>query len=172
MHCSGSRFAQGTAPAPAQEGSLVYPTGPGAAGVDGVDTVHNVQGEMYGARGEVERVEGGRVPVVDMYSGVASRNHVEPIGHGSGSTYSRPPLPVAVRGQGGLCLHARQRCWVLLGPVGVERNCHSQGWPEVLVLHTNKTEYEKGCSVKTCLVGEEVAEVGDVDTVRTLADSG
>jgi len=154
MHHSGSRFAQGTAPAPAQEGSLVYPTGPGAAGVDGVDTVHNVQGEMHGARGEVERVEGGRILVAGMYSGVASRNHVEPIGHGSGSTYSRHPLPVVVRGQGGLCLHARQRCWVLLGPVGVERNCHSQGWPEVLGL-----------------VGE-VAEVGDVDTVRTLADSG
>lgn len=36
---------------------------------------------------------------------------------------------------------------------------------------TNKMEYERGCSVKMCLVEEVVAEAGQADTDRMRADS-
>jgi hypothetical protein len=130
MYHSGSGFAQDTLRAPAQEGNLAHPTFPGEAGEDGADvgTVGTAPEETHGVRAEVERVEDGTV-LVDMHSalGAASRNHVGPNGHGSGSTRSRHPLPVAVRGRWELCLLARQRCWVLLGlPAVGDGNCYSQ----------------------------------------------
>src|SRR6267142_2696680 len=151
MHHSGSGFAQDTLQALAQEGSLVYPTCPGAVGVDGWDagTVDSVQGEMRGARAEAGAVE-----------------------HGYCSTCSRHLLPVAVRAQWSLWLDARQHCWVSLErAAAAEGSCCSQQRPGVVVLDTNKMEYERGCSVKMGLGEEVVVEVGEVeDTDRTLAD--
>lgn len=154
----------------------MYPKCPGAVGVDGWDagTVDSVQGEMRGAQAEAGHVGGGKVPA-DIHLGVAtSRNHVEvgagAVEHGYCSTCSRHLLPVAVRGQWSLCLDARH-CWVSLERAAAEGSCCSQQRPGVVVLDTNKMVYERGCSVKMCLVEEEVAEVGEVeDTDRTLAD--
>jgi hypothetical protein len=82
---------------------------------------------------------------------------------------------VAVRGQWSLCLDVHQHCWVLpeLSGAGAAGSCYYQQRPEVVVLDTGRMEYERGYSVKMCLVGEEVAEVGEVvDTAdHTLADS-
>lgn len=70
----------------------------------------NAQEEMYGAcAAGVDDM----VPV-DKDSEAVSHKHVESIGHGSGSTCSRHPFPVAVREQRDLCLSARQHCWVPL----------------------------------------------------------
>jgi len=79
----------------------------GAAGVDGEDgTVDNAQEGMHGARAAAVD---GMVPA-DTHSEAVSRKHVGSIGHGSGSTCSRHPFPVAVRGERDLCLSARQHC--------------------------------------------------------------
>ena len=104
MYRSGSGLVQDTLRALAQEGSLAYPTSPGAVGVDEVDadTVDRVQEEMRGVR-----AEGGKVRA-DMHSGAAaSRKDAESVGHGYYSTCSRHLLLVAVREQWSLCLDAR-----------------------------------------------------------------
>lgn len=112
MHRFGSGFAQGTLRGAAREGSLARATCPGAAGVDGADadTEDSGQEVMRDAR-EVERVEDGK-GLVGMDSGAALYNYgvLGPVEYGSGSTYSRHPLPVAVQKRWGLCSHAHPHC--------------------------------------------------------------
>jgi hypothetical protein len=50
-------------------------------------------------------------------------------------------------------------------------SCYFQCLPEVVVVDTDKMEYEMGCLAKMCLVEEEAAEVGGVDTAHMPADS-
>lgn len=109
---------------------MAQATCPGAAAVDGVDAgKHSGQEVTRDARGEVERVEGGKEPG-GMDSGEASRNcgGLRPVEYGSDSTYSQHQLPVAVQKRWGLCSLAHPHCWVLLGltEVGVEGSCYSQ----------------------------------------------
>ena len=113
MHCFDSGFAQGTLRGPVRQGSLAQATCPGAAGVGGADadTEDSGQGVMRDARGEVERVEDGKESV-GMDSGAALCNYgvLGSVECGSGSTYSRHPLPVAVQERWGLCSLAHPHC--------------------------------------------------------------
>ena len=92
--------------------------------MDGRDagTEGNVREAMHGAWAVAVGVNG--MVQEDMHWGAVSRNHVGALEHGSDSTRSRHPLPVAVQAERGQCLCARQCCYSQTGLVA--GSCYSQ----------------------------------------------
>ena len=109
------------------QGNLAHSTRPDEAGADGRDagTGGNVREAMHGAWAAVVDVH-GMVQEDTHWEEAMSRNHVGPLEHGSGSTHSRHPHPVAVQVQPvrGQRLCARQCCYWQTGSAA--RSCCSQ----------------------------------------------